>query len=301
MTKYLVSSIVAAAVLCSCAQPKQQTGYRIGGEIAGVTGKVYLTVFEGKQPRLIDSAEVKNGAFEFSGDCAEPIFAAVETPDAPLVRFFLENSPIRIVGAADRPQDIRVTGSATEDLYRQFLGQADSVTKLLNSDSVKLSGTRIAFDLEEQRDSLGRIFVRKHPGSVAAAYVLFRDLSYGMSAKEIGQALDGLTPPARTSVYAKLLEKMAAALAKTEPGQRYVDISVPDTAGVELPLSRFVGEGKYVLLDFWASWCPPCRAEIPNLVTAYREFHPKGFEIYAVSLDKNRKAWLDGIRMFKMD
>ena len=149
MKKYLISSIVAAAVLCSCAQPKQQTGYRIDGEIAGVAGKVYLTVFEGKLPRVIDSAEVKNGAFEFSGDCAVPIFAAVETPGVPLVRFFLENSPmIRIVGAADRPQDIRVTGSATEDLYRQFLGQADSVAKLLDSDSVKLSSTRIAFDLE---------------------------------------------------------------------------------------------------------------------------------------------------------
>ena len=178
MKKYLISSIVAAAVLCSCAQPKQQTGYRIDGEIAGVAGKVYLTVFEGKLPRVIDSAEVKNGAFEFSGDCAVPIFAAVETPDVPLVRFFLENSPmIRIVGAADRPQDIRVTGSATEDLYRQFLGQADSVAKLLDSDSVKLSSTRIAFDLEKQRDSLGRVFVRKHSGSVAAAYVLFRGLS----------------------------------------------------------------------------------------------------------------------------
>ena len=118
MKKYLISSIVAAAVLCSCAQPKQQTGYRIDGEIAGVAGKVYLTVFEGKLPRVIDSAEVKNGAFEFSGDCAVPIFAAVETPGVPLVRFFLENSPmIRIVGAADRPQDIRrrktFTGSSS--------------------------------------------------------------------------------------------------------------------------------------------------------------------------------------------
>ena len=56
MKKYLISSIVAAAVLCSCAQPKQQTGYRIAGEIAGVAGKVYLTVFEGKLPRVIDSA-----------------------------------------------------------------------------------------------------------------------------------------------------------------------------------------------------------------------------------------------------
>ena len=149
---------------------------------------------------------------------------------------------IRIVGAADRPQDIRVTGSATEDLYRQFLGQADSVAKLLDSDSVKLSSTRIAFDLEKQKDSLGRVFVREHPGSVAAAYVLFRGLSYEMSAKEIRQTLDGLTPPASASVYAELLEKMVAALERTEPGQKYVDISVPDTAGVELPLSRFVGE-----------------------------------------------------------
>ncbi len=130
--------------------------------------KVYLTVFEGKLPRVIDSAEVKNGAFEFSGDCAVPIFAAVETPGVPLVRFFLENSPmIRIVGAADRPQDIRVTGSATEDLYRQFLGQADSVAKLLDSDSVKLSSTRIAFDLEKQK---GIVSAGYSSGSIPAAW-----------------------------------------------------------------------------------------------------------------------------------
>ena len=65
MKKYLISSIVAAAVLCSCAQPKQQTGYRIAGEIAGVAGKVYLTVFKGKLPRVIDSAEVKTGRSNF--------------------------------------------------------------------------------------------------------------------------------------------------------------------------------------------------------------------------------------------
>ena len=67
MKKYLISSIVAAAVLCSCAQPKQQTGYRIAGEIAGVAGKVYLTVFEGKLPRVIDSADVKKRGVRIFG------------------------------------------------------------------------------------------------------------------------------------------------------------------------------------------------------------------------------------------
>lgn len=301
MKKYLVSSIVAAVALCSCGQPKQQAGYRIDGEIAGITGKVYLTVFEGKQPLRVDSAEVVNGAFWFSGDRPVPILAAVETADVPLVRFFLENSPIRISGSADQPNEIKVTGSETNDLFQQYNFQVDSIRKVLDSDTVRLSSTWIASSLEKQQDSIGRVFVRQHPNSVAAAYVLFRDLSYDMSAAQLRQAIQGLEPSIRSSVYVTLLTGMADALAKTEPGQKYIDISVPDTAGVELPLSRFVGEGKYVLLDFWASWCPPCRAEVPNLAAAYKEYRSRGFEIYAVSLDKTKKAWLAGIGSLHMD
>ena len=110
-------------------------------------------------------------------------------------------------------------------------------------------------------------------------------------------------PPACCDRFRRYLRPRIEQYLRTDVGQPYRDIAAPTPAGDTLSLRQAVEDpaNKCVLVDFWASWCPPCRAEIPNLVTAYKEFHSKGFEIYAVSLDKNRKAWLDGIKMFKMD
>lgn len=138
-------------------------------------------------------------------------------------------------------------------------------------------------------------FVKANPGSVVAAYVLYRELSYYMPYDELYQAVAAFDEPVKQSVYLKLVASMADAQKKTSIGQHYTDVSAPDRDGKELALSSVVGPGKYVLLDFWASWCPPCRAESPYMVAAYKEFAPKGFEIYAVSLDKTKEAWQKGI------
>ena len=113
MRTFRLQLLLCAAVLLgttACTEQSTSTGYTIDGEISGVSGKVYLSVFEGKQPRVIDSTEVMNGAFRFTGEVSVPIYAAVEAQDGAISRFFLENRPIRITGSAAAPQDIRVTG-----------------------------------------------------------------------------------------------------------------------------------------------------------------------------------------------
>jgi len=297
MKKSLLPAFALWAALSGCRQ-ETTPGYTIEGEMQGLSGKVYLTVFEGKTPVKIDSTDAANGMFAFTGDRDMPIFAAIETPRAPLVRFFLENGTTRIAGPADDPAAIVVTGSAQSDLLARYRQLADSLDRMTEAEGLS---QQVSDSLETVAKTAKMEFVRRHPGSVAAAYVLYRYLSYDLPAEALDEALKRFAPDVRSSVYLQIVGSMSEALKKTAVGRPYSDVSGPDTSGRVVALSEAVGPGKYVLLDFWASWCPPCRAELPHLAEAYRRYASRGFEIYAVSLDKERKAWVDAIRRGKLD
>lgn len=289
----------AAVLAVSCA-PKTETGYTVQGNLAGLTGKVYLTVYEGKLPTRIDSTEAANGAFTFKGTRDMAIFAAVENADAPLVRFFLENSPITINGNVNDPKQIVVKGSPTTDQYLSYRAEMDSVSRLLYVDSLARNNHQAEDSMMQLVNDYKMQYITAHPLSIAAAYALYREVSYYLPYERLFQAVAGFDPSVQGSVYLQLVGSMAEALKQTAVGQKYTDVSAPDPEGKTIALSSVVGPGKYVLLDFWASWCPPCRAEAPVMVAAYEKYAPKGFEIYAVSLDKTKEAWLKGIKDLKL-
>ncbi len=97
-----------------------------------------------------------------------------------------------------------------------------------------------------------------------------------------------------------LLAAMMTACAGTDKGEQYTDIALENENGTVIKVSDYVANNRYTLVDFWASWCPPCRAELPNLVKAYERYHAQGFEIVGVSLDRDHDAWVAAIEKYNL-
>jgi peroxiredoxin len=202
-----------------------------------------------------------------------------------------------------------LTGSKSEDEWKEWSvawnkirEQAGPMYRRLDSvtekGKIKESvNERKIFDdgmqsLNDQTALAVTSFIKKYPESSVGPFIIY-DRYIGYPNPEMAQkTFDLLGTKAKESYYGKKINNYQLIAAKTAIGS-YPDFSIADTAGKILKLSDL--RGKYVLVDFWASWCAPCRKENPNVVTAYQKYHDKGFEIVGVSLDTKKDAWLKAI------
>ncbi len=260
---------VLAVVALSCSEG--QKGYVLEGEIADVdNGTVYLKAYQEKTFVDVDSAVVAEGKFRMEGVCAEPMAYGLTTfrdAKSPLV-FFLDNERMQI-RMNESEKVLEVTGSALNDLYFQ------------NAPLVRREGYRI--------DSL----VAAHPASVVSPYFVVKDFAYKLDLDGMKAIRAQLDASLEGTVYVNQIDNFIEQMEHVQVGVVAPDFTLPDPEGNPVTLSDL--RGKYVLVDFWASWCPDCRKENPNVVAAWERFKGKNFAILGVSLDRNREAWLAGI------
>ncbi len=244
--------------------------FTINGKINATGGKIYLKKFRNKMFFTIDSSRIVNGQFHFKGSVPRTDLYGLTTDRnesfSPYY-IFIENKPIDVTIDVANRRKARVSGSEANDLY------------------VKLQSKHDNFSI----DSL----VRAEPKSVVVAYILYREFSNDLSVKEIEDNLAQFDPSLKDLYYIKELERIVAIKKRVEIGQPAVDFAgtTPDNQTIRLSQSF----GHYLLLDFWASWCGPCRRENPNLVRVYNKFKANGFDIFSVSLDKDKTAWTEAI------
>lgn len=149
----------------------------------------------------------------------------------------------------------------------------------------------------EQTELIMTIVAENHDNELPATYL--SDAFYSLSYDQLKKALD----PTAAYYDSPLLEKAKkyfSNLEKRAPGTAYKDMEMDDVEGKARKLGEWCGNGNYVLVDFWASWCGPCRMEMPNVVENYNKYHEKGFDVVGVSLDKDANAWKSAIKSLNM-
>jgi peroxiredoxin len=272
--KAMAMGVLAMMVVTSCTEEKK--GYIIDGEISDVKdGMVYLKKYVDKSFVDVDSALITDGKFKFEGVAPEALAHGLTTQKEsrrPLV-FFLDNDVMNVkLNEADKK--LIVTGSPVNDIY------------MANAPIVRSKGYSL--------DSLLSV----HPASPVSAYFVVKDFAYKLDLEEMKSVRSKLDASLDGTSYVQQIESMIARMEKVQVGSEAPDFTLPDVNGNPVSLSSF--RGKYVLVDFWAAWCPDCRKENPNIVSAWEKYKNKNFAILGVSLDRNREQWLAAIEKDKL-
>ncbi len=302
--------LIALAIGLSSCSPKNE--FKISGTIAGLdSGMVFLQKRQDGEWVKLDSSSITKGTFSFAGKTDMPGMRYLVVRDKQIfVPFFIENSPIDITVYADSADKSVIRGSATQDLYNDFTARMDTINNELRTIYMAYKEAEKALDTAgmDLQDSLYTVtegkekalifnFAKSHGNSVVAPYLIMRN-SFQFELNELEEAVASFDTALNASLDMQDLNRRIDILRKVQVGQPAPDFTMNDSLGNPVALSSL--KGKYLLVDFWASWCSPCRAENPNVVKAYTQYKDKGFDILGVSFDTDRNKWIKATKDDKL-
>lgn len=270
-------------ILFSSCNDKSSAEFSLTGKTRGIENgtMIYLDNADSQTIDLIDSTKVENNSFVFNTELPNsPLHVVLRTNDDSHYRFlWLENKSMTFDAMQNDFENAIVTGSIVENL-------AQSLRKELENLS------------EENQRKKEIEFIKEHPNSIVSAETLSTYLTT-FGKKETKELFDLFSEENKLSKYGKIISSYLEINELAEIGGQFIDFEMVDKNGELQKLSEL--KGKIIFLDFWASWCAPCRKENPNLVKTYEKFKPKGFEIFAVSLDENKENWIKAIEKDKLN
>ena len=314
--KQLTVLMLAAAAMGALACSGNDVKYDVTGANAPKDGaQVFLVDQLTSEP--IDSAVVAEGAYKMKGKAAKDAFLMVRTDDFDWnFLFFNDGKPVvmdyagKTVAGSDLNNKLTECDKANTDAYAEYEKVIEDFEALPEEEKKAkmeefIPQYRAALDkyrefylnmIEENKDNL--------------VPVAFMDKVRSLAGEDkFNELLDSDAAFAQHPYVLDLKRKIEESLAKQKEaeekkqaiiGQKFLDLEEADPDGNMHKLSEYVGQGKWVLVDFWASWCGPCKAEMPNVVSAYKKFHDKGFEVVGLSFDREKEPWVKAITEWEM-
>ncbi len=287
-TKTLLIATASLLLIGCTSKPKNET-FKVNVNLANADGK---TVYLQKDGQVLDSAVIANwdAVFETPKCADNEMYGLMLKGWRRPFPFFTDNMDITLEGDAQNPNAIVVKGSETQARLDAFTQSYNELEEKLEADS-----TMAQADKDEILKMHCFDFVWDNPTDPVAHYVLYR-YKWAFGPCEMRTMIDNIhhADNAVTSYNLTLAEEYVAKIERVQAGQPIIDFTQNDVDGTPVTLSQ-IAEGKLLLVDFWASWCPDCRKANPGVVAAYQKFHDQGFDILGVSFDTNKEAWLAAI------
>ena len=287
-TKTLLIATASLLLIGCTSKPKNET-FKVNVNLANADGK---TVYLQKNGQVLDSAVIANwdAVFETPKCADNEMYGLMLKGWRRPFPFFTDNMDITLEGDAQNPNAIVVKGSETQARLDAFTQSYNELEEKLEADS-----TMAQADKDEILKMHCFDYVWDNPTDAVAHYVLYR-YKWAFGPCEMRTMLDNIhhADSTLTNSNLKLAEEYVEKVERVQAGQPIIDFTQNDVDGNPVTLSQ-IAEGKLLLVDFWASWCPDCRKANPGVVAAYQKFHDQGFDILGVSFDTNKEAWLAAI------
>ncbi|MBQ9462531.1 MAG: AhpC/TSA family protein [Bacteroidales bacterium] len=304
----LLSALAISAVLSAC---NSQVGYNVTAN--GAEDGTVVTLTDMLSGETIESAEVADGSVTFTGKADKNALLMIQKEDSNWQSlFFADGKPVSInlsdnsLSGSELNEKLTAYDIAASEVYDNAL-KAISEYSELSKEEQEAQADAIQEEIQKVSDSYKQILDENRDNIIPAAFV--SSLSQMLSDEEFAEAMDEKYPYAKHPYAKKIkaqIDDYNARMAEMEAakdkliGTKFIDLEEPDVDGKMHKLSEYVGVGKWVLIDFWASWCGPCRREMPNVVAAYEKYHAKGLDIVGLSFDNEKEAWVEAIKELNM-
>ena len=287
---------------------KGNNEFHITGHIEGLDmGSVVMKRRVQGKWITVDSTSIDSGKFKLKGRLVTPEMCYIFIADSlPPIRLFTENTDITVETKTDSIPYAYIKGSTCQDQLVEYNDQMQVYNNQLNTiyyeyqqaiqerNKQKQDELDKKFDeVSEQQKEAGIRYVKENSRSFIVPYLTWGTLLYDLNLDEMEDLVNSFDPSLSESIYVKQLISYIDIKKKVSVGQPMTDIILPDTTGADFAASRLTGN--VILINFWASWCLPCREENPDMISIYNNFKGQGFEIVGISLDEDPEEWKKAI------